>query len=121
MTTPYKRMQKMLLGEGQKAARGVPKHAMLRDDMVFFLTDDLNNVGSIPVKDYIEYALGMILQQYSIRAGLQKFGERAQQGVTMELKQLHSMKVLHQAHKTEEENNMAISSLMSLKKVRQIH
>jgi hypothetical protein len=40
----------------------------------------------IPIEDSEEYALGVILQQYSIGAGLKKFRDRGEAGVTKELK-----------------------------------
>jgi hypothetical protein len=45
----------------------------------------------IPVEDRLEYAFGVILQQFSIGAGLKKFKERGKMGVTKELEQMHNM------------------------------
>ncbi|KAL7481435.1 LOW QUALITY PROTEIN: hypothetical protein ACHAW6_007114 [Cyclotella cf. meneghiniana] len=38
-----------------------------------------------------EFALGIALQQYSIKAGLKKFGTHGEKAVTKELRQVHDM------------------------------
>ena len=64
---------------------------------------------------------GIILQQYSIGAGLKKFQERGEKGVTKELTQMHNMSVFTPILKydlTLEEKKKAILSLMLLKEKR---
>jgi hypothetical protein len=40
---------------------------------MMFSAGDLSDAKPIPVEDHLEYALGIIQQQYSIQAGLKKF------------------------------------------------
>jgi hypothetical protein len=64
---------------------------------------------------------GIALQQYSIKAGLKKFGEKGQKAVTKELKQLHDMVTffpIDPTTVTKEQRTKAISSLMFLKEKR---
>ncbi len=49
---------------------------------MFFLNDDLNNAKPIPVEDVEDYVLGVALAQYTITAGLKKFKEKGEAGVT---------------------------------------
>ncbi len=105
----------------RKVARGGPCRALIRDGVMMLLTDDLSDAEPVAVEDREELALGVILQQYSIGAGLKKFGEQGEQGVTKELTQLHNMEVFRPIHKealTKEERAKAMSSLMSLKEKR---
>ena len=60
---------------------------------MMFSLDDLSDAKPVPVEDRMEYALGIVLQQYSIGAGLKKFQERGEKGVTKELSQMHNMAV----------------------------
>ncbi len=69
-----------------KAARGGPKRATLRDGVMMFSADDISDSKPIPeVEDRLEYAFGVILQQYSIGTGLKKFKERGEAWTTKEL------------------------------------
>jgi hypothetical protein len=89
--------------------------------MMFFSDDYLSDAKPVPVEDRLEYAFGVILQQYSIGAGLKKFQERGEKGVTKELAQMHNMSVFSPVMKTDlfpEEKQKAISSLMFLKEKR---
>ncbi len=110
-----------LLLNARRSARGGPKRAMIRDGLMFFSHDDLSDAKPVPVEDRLEYAFGVILQQYSIGAGLKKFQERGEKGVTKELTQMHNMSVFAPIMKsdlTPEEKKKAISSLMFLKEKR---
>jgi hypothetical protein len=110
-----------LLLHARKATRGGPRRAILRDGVMLFSADDVNDAKPIPVEDRLEYAFGIILQQYSIGAGLKKFQERGEKGVTKELTQMHNMSVFTPILKddlTLEERKKAISSLMFLKEKR---
>ena len=110
-----------LLLHARKAARDGPKRALLRDGVMMFSADDVSDAKPITVEDRLEYAFGVILQQYSIGAGLKKFKERGEMGVTKELAQMHNMCVFRPILKgdlTLEEKKKAISSLMFLKEKR---
>ncbi len=79
----------------------------------------LSDAKPISVEDREEFALGVILQQYSIGTGIKKFGDRAKHGVTKELTQLHDMEVFQpilKSNLSSEERSKAVSSLMFLKK-----
>ena len=68
---------------------------------MMFSTDDISDAKSVRVEDRLEYAFGVILQQYSIGAGLRKFQERGEKGVTKELSQMHNMAVFAPIMKTD--------------------
>ena len=76
-----------LLLHARRIARGGPRRAIIKDGFTFFSGDDLSDAKPIPVEDRLEYALGIILQQYTIGAGLKKFQDRGEKGVTKELAQ----------------------------------
>ena len=85
---------------------------------MFFLEDDLSDAKPVLVEDRLEYAFGVILQQYSIGAGLKKFQEREEKGVTTELAQMHKIAVfapIMKSYLTFDEKKKAISTLMFLK------
>jgi hypothetical protein len=110
-----------LLMHARRTARGGPRRALLRYGFVFFSDSDLSAAAPIPVEDRDEYAFGVILQQYSVGAGLKKFKERGELGVTKELEQMHNMSVFTPVHKeslSAEERKKAVSSLMFLKEKR---
>jgi hypothetical protein len=110
-----------LLLHARRIARGGPRQAIIRDGIMMFSSEDLSDAKPVPVEDRLEYALGIILQQYSIGAGLKKFRERGEKGVTKELSQMHNMSVFAPIMKsdlTHEEKKKAISSLMFLKEKR---
>jgi hypothetical protein len=69
-----------LLMHACRAAQGKPQRAIIKDGFVLFSYDVLSDATPIPVEDRDEYALGIILQQYSIGAGLKKFKERGEAG-----------------------------------------
>jgi hypothetical protein len=107
--------------DARRIARGGPRRAIIKDGFTFFSGDDLSDAKPIPVEDRLEYALGIILQQYAIGAELKKFQDRGEKGVTKELAQMHNMAVFAPIMKsdlTAEEKKKAISSLMFLKEKR---
>jgi hypothetical protein len=60
------------------------------DQFTFFSqAERVNRAKPIPRDEWEEWAIGMALIQYSIKAGLKKFGVRGEAAVTKELKQLH--------------------------------
>jgi hypothetical protein len=110
-----------LLMHARRAARAGPKRAIIKDRFMMFSAEDLSDAKPVPVEDRNEYALGVILQQYSVMAGLRKFKERGEVGVTKELSQMHNMSVFTPVHKeslSAEEKKKAVSSLMLLKENR---
>ena len=89
--------------------------------MFFFGNDDLSDSKPIPIEDREEWALGVMLTQYSIGAGLRKFKQKGEAGVTKELTQMHNMTVFTPVYKdslTKEERKKALASLMFLKEKR---
>ncbi len=62
-----------LLLHARRIARGGPRRAIIRDGVMMFLAANLSDAKPVPLEDRLEYALGVILQQYSIGAGLKKF------------------------------------------------
>ena len=67
-----------LLLNARCLARGGPRIATIKDGFMFFSDDDLRDAKPIPVEDRLEFAFGVILQQYSIG---KKFQERGKKGV----------------------------------------
>jgi len=74
-----------LLMAARRARRGGQRRAFLRDGCVFFSSDDLSDAKPIPEEDRDEFALGVALVHYSMNAGLKKFKEKGEAGVTKEL------------------------------------
>jgi hypothetical protein len=60
---------------------------------MFFLAEDLNNTKPIPEGGRLEWALGVALVHYSMKAGIKKFQDRGKAGVSKELTQMHDMEV----------------------------
>jgi len=77
-----------LLMAARRARRGGQRRALIRDGCVFFSSDDLSDAKPIPEEDREEFALGVALN-----AGLKKFKEKGEAGVTKELTQMHDMNV----------------------------
>ena len=81
----------------------------------------MSNLRVITKWEREEYALGVILMQYSIKAGLKKFGVKGEEAVSKELKQLHDMLTFYpvfEASLTKQQKRDAIASLMFLKEKR---
>ena len=77
----------------RRMAQGGQRRAIIRDGICYFLAEDLHGAKPIPEEDCKEYALGVALAQYSIGAGIKKFQERGEDGVSKELTQMHNMQV----------------------------
>ncbi len=95
--------------------------AIIRDGVCFFLDNNLSNTKPIPEEERYEYALGVALVTYLIRAGIKKFQEQGEAGVSKELTQMHNMSVVHpvrQALLSKEEQKKALALLMFLKEKR---
>jgi hypothetical protein len=97
------------------ARRGGQRRALIRDGYVFFSSDNLSNAKPIPEKGREEFALGVALVHYSMNAGIKKFKEKGEAGVTKELTQMHDMEM---ESTTYDEKKKALSSLMFLKEKR---
>jgi hypothetical protein len=119
-TTGYENY--VLLLDAHRVARGGSRQAIIKDGFMFFLEDDLSDAKPVPVEDRLEYAFGVILQQYSIGASLKKFQEREETGVTTELSQImHNIAVfdpIMKSYLTFDEKKKAISTPMLLKEKR---
>ena len=77
----------------RRARRGGQRRALIRDGCVFFSSDDVSDAKPIPEEDREEFTLGVALVHYSMNAGLKKFKEKGEAGVTKELTQMHGMNV----------------------------
>jgi hypothetical protein len=88
---------------------------------MFFLAEDLSNAKPIPEDSRLEWALGVALVHYSMKAGIKKFQDWGKAGVSKELTQMHDMEVFHPVTRdllTKEERTKAVTSLMFLKEER---
>ncbi|KAL3810038.1 hypothetical protein ACHAXA_000207 [Cyclostephanos tholiformis] len=105
----------------RRAQRGGQRRAIIRDGICCLSAEDLNDTKPIPVEDREEYILGVALVQYSITAGIKKFKDRGEAGVSKELTQMHDMQVFRPIKKEDlshGEKKKALSSLMFLKEKR---
>jgi hypothetical protein len=75
----------------QQQVRGGKRRATICNGLVFFLAEDCSNAKLVAEKDREEWALGVALAHYSMRAGIKKFLERGKAGVKKELTQMHNM------------------------------
>jgi hypothetical protein len=110
-----------LMMNAQRRARDSQQRATIRNRLMFFLADNLSNAKPIPEEDREEYTLGIALLHYSMGAGIKKFKERGEAGVTKELTQMHDMDVFCLVARgllMKEERKKALSSLMFLKEKR---
>jgi hypothetical protein len=60
---------------------------------MFSSAEALNNVKPILEDDRLEWALGVALVHYSMKAKIKKFQDRGKAGVSKELTQMHGMEV----------------------------
>ena len=85
------------------------------------MAEDLSNAKPVPKEDRDEWALGVALVHYSMNAGLKKFKEKGEAGVSKELKQLHDMEVFRPVEEgslSKKEKDKAVALLMFLKEKR---
>ena len=98
--------------------------ATLRDGICLFTDESLSDAKPVPVKDRETYALGVALITYSIGAGIKKFKEKGEAGVTKEFRQMHDIMSVFQPimkkELTAEERKKALASLMFLKQKRDL-
>ena len=105
----------------RRARRGGQRRPLIHDGCVFFSSDNLSNAKPIPKEDREEFALGVALVHYSMNAGIKKFKEKGEAGVTKELTQMHDMNMFHPIEVeplTYDENKKALLLLMFLKEKR---
>jgi hypothetical protein len=62
---------------------------------MFFLAEDLSNAKLSPEDDMLEWALGVVLVHHSMKAGIKKFQDRGEAGVSKGLTQMQLMEVFH--------------------------
>jgi hypothetical protein len=62
-----------------RARRGGQRRALIRDGCVFFSSDDLSDAKPIPEEDREEFALGVALIHYLMKAGIKSLKKRAKQ------------------------------------------
>lgn len=55
--------------------RSGARRAPIKDRIMMLSTDAVNDCSPIKVRDQEEYITGVILTQYSMKAGLAKFGQ----------------------------------------------
>jgi hypothetical protein len=79
-------------------AKAAPVKATIRDGLMMFSDQGLSNAAPILVDNCEEYALGVALMHYSIGAGVKKFGQRGEDTVTKELRQLHDIEFARPIH-----------------------
>jgi hypothetical protein len=77
----------------QCKAGGSQHCAIMHKGIMFFLAEDLRDTKPLVEEDQEEWALGITLVHYSMGAGIKKFQERGEAGVTKELTQMHDMDV----------------------------
>jgi len=77
----------------RRARRGGGRRALIRNECVFFSSDDLSDAKPISEVDREEIALGVALVHYSMNVGIKKFKAKGEAGVTKELTQMHDMNV----------------------------
>jgi hypothetical protein len=107
-----------LLMAARRARRGGQRRALIRNECVFFSSDDLSDAKPIPKEDREEFTLGVALVHYSMNAGMKKFKEKGKAGVTKELTQMHDMNVFRPIEVdslTYNEKKKALLLLMFLK------
>jgi len=110
-----------LLMAARQARRGGQRRALIRNGCVFFSSDDLSDAKPIPEEDREEFALGVALIHYSMNAGMKKFKEKGEAGVTKELTQMHDMNMFRPIEVeplTYDENKKALLLLMFHKEKR---
>jgi hypothetical protein len=60
---------------------------------MFFLAEYLSNTKPIPENNRLEWALGVALVHYSMKAGIKRFQNKGKAGVIKEHTQMHNMEV----------------------------
>jgi hypothetical protein len=105
----------------KQAARGGPRRAKIKDGVMFFSAQDMIDAKPMTEEDRDEFALGVALNTYGLRAGMKKFGERGEKSVRKELTQMHDLNVyvpVEADSLTEEQKAKAVKSLLMIKEKR---
>jgi hypothetical protein len=96
-------------------ARAGPHQASIQDSVMFFSAANLSNAKPVRVEDHEDWVLGVALAQYSMGAGIKKFQDKGEAGMTKELTQIHGMNVFHPIKRDfliKEERAMVLALLM---------
>jgi hypothetical protein len=107
--------------KGQQKPRPYDEYLNQTSFSFFSHAKEVSNAQPVDREEWMDWALGVALMQYSIKAGLKKFGEKGEAVVTKELKQLHDMTTFYPVDSktlTKEDKARAIASLMFLKEKR---
>jgi hypothetical protein len=102
----------------RRQARAGLHQATIQAGIMFFSATDLSKAKTAPGKDPKEWVLGAALAQYSMGAGIEKFQEKGEAGMTKELTQMHDMNVfcpIKRDSLTKEERAKVLAWLMFLK------
>jgi hypothetical protein len=78
-----------------KQAKGGQSQATMCNGLIFFTAEDQSNAKPIPEDNRLNWALGVALVNYSMKAGIKKFQDRGKAGMSKELTQMHNMEVFH--------------------------
>ncbi len=95
--------------------------ATIKDSVMCFLAQDVEDAEPVAEEDCDEFALGVALSTYGLGAGIKKFGEKGLASVRKELKQMHNLTVFVPVDAdllTAEQKSKAIRSLVNLKEKR---
>ena len=110
-----------MMAARRNARKSKKCRATIQDGMMFFSGDSLSNAKPIPEEDCEEWVLGVALAQYLITAGLKKFKQKGENGVTKELTQITDMNVFTPVLKeslSSKKRAKALALLMFLKEKR---
>ena len=91
-TSKYKNNYEFIMNV-KKAACEHPRRAIIKDGVMCFLAQDLNNAEPMVEEDQEEFALGVALTTYGPKAGIKKIGDKGLLRVKKELKQMHNLTV----------------------------
>ncbi len=67
--------------------------ATIRDSVMCFSAQDVEDAEPMAEEDCDEFALGVALSTYGLGAGIKKFGEKGLTSVRKELKQMYDLSV----------------------------
>jgi hypothetical protein len=93
----------------------------IRDSIMCFLAQDVKDAEPAVKEEHKEFALGVALSTYGLRAGIKKFGDKRLTSVKKELKQMHDLTVFVPVEAdslTAKQKSKAIRPLINLKEKR---
>jgi hypothetical protein len=91
MTAKYTDYGLMINARQTKGGQSCQIQATICNGLMFFLEEDLSNAKPIPEDNRLEWALGAALVHYSMKAGIKKFQDSGEAGVSKELTQIDNM------------------------------